>query len=226
MRTRRASLDASKTTVKRSAGVSIPSQPLLLMGQTPDTVFDNDDGAIHDETEIKRAQTHQVGADMVGHHAAEGKQHRERDNKRGNERCPQIAEEQEQHHNDQGSAFKQIGRDRSNGFIDQDGAVIDRGRNHAFRQVAIDLRQFFGDRVGDGAAVFADQHKRRAQHHLFAILRSGASAQFLAYNDIGNIFDAYGHSLTAEPRIILPISSRFITCPGNRTRYCSPLFSI
>ena len=120
------------------------------MGQTPDTVFDNDNGTIHDDTEIKRAQAHQVGAHMVGHHAAKGEQHGKRNDKRSNERCPQIAEEQEQHYNHQGGAFQQIGSYGSNGLIDQDGAIIDGGDDYPFGQVSVDFRQLFGDRLRDG----------------------------------------------------------------------------
>ena len=65
------------------------------MSQPADTVFDNDDGAIHDEAEIERSQAHQICADMVGYHSAEGKQHGERDHKRSDDRRTQIAQKQE-----------------------------------------------------------------------------------------------------------------------------------
>ena len=61
------------------------------MRHAPDTVFNNDDGTIHDKTEIKGAQAHQVGADMVGHHSAKGEQHREWDHERSDDRRTQVA---------------------------------------------------------------------------------------------------------------------------------------
>ena len=51
---------------------------------------------------------------------------------------------------------------------------------------------FFSTAWGNGTAVFTDQHMHCADNHLFTILRSGAIAQFLAYKDIGNVFNAWG----------------------------------
>ena len=47
-----------------------------------------------------------------------------------------------------------------------------------------------GNGAGDFAAVAADAHQHGAQHHLAAILRGGAGAQFGTQRDTGQVPDA------------------------------------
>ncbi|MCY1412001.1 hypothetical protein D9M71_273970 [compost metagenome] len=107
---------------------------LLGVGQAADRILDDHHRAIDDDAEVQRAEAHQVGADLVAEHAGEGKQHRQRNDHRGDQRGADVAEEQEQNHDHQDRAFDQVLLHRGNGFIDQIGAVIDRHRADPGRQ--------------------------------------------------------------------------------------------
>ena len=169
-------------------------KPLLFMGQPADTVFDNDDGTVHNDPEVQRTQAHQVGADMVGHHAAKGEQHGERDDKRSNERCPQVAEEQEQHHNHQHCAFEQIGATVSDGFVHQDGAVINCAGGHPGGKVRLISSSLLGDGL-DTARLFSPISMGRCPAPL--LCRSAWRPRFAAPADghVGDILDAYRYAL-------------------------------
>ena len=74
----------------------------------------------------------------------------------------------------------------------------------------------------DGAAVLADQHKRRAEHHFFAILRGGASAQFLAYKNIRNILDAYRYPLPGTENDIADlVQVRYLSRQPNQVLFAA-----
>ncbi|EJT83311.1 hypothetical protein PPS11_36920 [Pseudomonas putida S11] len=75
-------------------------------------------------------------------------------------------------------------------FSYQVGAVVHRHRDHALGQVAVDLDQLGGDRLGHRAAVLANQHEHRAQHHFPAVFGGRARAQLFAQADLGNMADA------------------------------------
>ena len=96
-----------KTIEKRSVGVN--SRPSLCCSwASRRMLFSIMTMALHDDAKSS-AQADQVGADVIGDHAAESEQHGQRDDQRGNERCAQIAQKQEQHHDYQGGAFEEIG---------------------------------------------------------------------------------------------------------------------
>ncbi|MCY1185059.1 hypothetical protein D9M73_258070 [compost metagenome] len=107
---------------------------LLGMGETADRILDDHHRAIDDDAEVQRAEAHQVGADLVAEHAGEGKQHRQWNDHRGDQRGADVAEEQEQNHDHQDRAFDQVLLHRGNGFVDQIGPVIDRHRTDPGRQ--------------------------------------------------------------------------------------------
>ena len=97
------------------------------------------------------------------------------------ERRADVAEQQEQHDDDQQRAFEQVRLHRLDGAIDKFGAVIDRRRRR--RPAASALRgdfQRLGDGLRDRAAVLAHQHEDRAEHDFAPVLGRGAGAQFLA----------------------------------------------
>jgi hypothetical protein len=73
-----------------------------------DDVFHHHDRAINDEAEVNRAQAHQVAADLALHHAGHGKQQRERDGQRDDERRAPVAQHDKQHDHDENRALEQI----------------------------------------------------------------------------------------------------------------------
>ena len=86
-------------------------------------VLGDDDRAIDDQAEVERAEAHQVGADPALPHADGGHQHGKRNDQRGDHRGAEIAEQQEQHRDDQQRAFGEVVRHGGDGGVDELGAV-------------------------------------------------------------------------------------------------------
>ena len=189
----------------------------LRMGKPPHAVLHDHHRAVDDDAEVQRPQAHQVGADLVADHAGEGEQHRQRDHQRGDERRADVAEKQEQDRDHQQGALDQILLDGIDRLVHQNCAVVDRLGHYAFGQSAVDLFQALGDGLGDRAAVLADQHEHRAEHHLAAILGRGAGAQFLADADFGHIADADRDALlTADDDVADVFDSGDLTWCANQ----------
>ena len=66
---------------------------VLTFGKPSHAVLDHDDRAIDDETEVERAQRHQVAGDTERVHASRHHQRRQRDDERRDKRCAEVAEE-------------------------------------------------------------------------------------------------------------------------------------
>ena len=73
------------------------------------------------------------------HHADGGQQHRERDHQRGDQRRAEVAEQQEQHDDDEQRAFGEVLRDRRDRRVDQLRAVEHGLDRDARRQRSADL---------------------------------------------------------------------------------------
>ena len=175
------------------AAVQQPPFLMLLHRHPAQAVLDDDHRAVHDQAEVQRAQAHQVGADLVLHHAGNEEQHGQRDHRRGEQGGAPVAEQREQHDDHQHRAFEQVLRDRRDGLVHQRRAVVDGLRDHALRQRAVDLRKLRRDALRNGAAVLAQQHEHGAQHDFLAVLGGGAGAQFLAQQHLGHVPDADRH---------------------------------
>ncbi len=94
-----------------------PTVPFLGMSQPANGILHDHHGAIDDDAEVERTQTHQVGADPIRGHAAEGEEHRQRDHQRGDQRRAQIAEEDEEHGDDQQRTLHKILAYRSDRLV-------------------------------------------------------------------------------------------------------------
>ena len=105
-----------------------------LLREPAQAVLDDDDRAIHDETEVQRAQTHQVCGNPRLHHAGDGHQHGERNHQRGEQCRAQVAQQQEQDHHHQQRTFDEVLLDGGDGLIHQHGAVVSGDGLHAFGQ--------------------------------------------------------------------------------------------
>ncbi len=168
-------------------------EPPLAFGKAAQAILDDDHRRIDDEPEIERAETHQIAGDAVLHHAGDRQQHGERNDRGRDQRGPEIAEQQEQHQDDEQRAFEQVRLHRLNGAFDQVGAIVDRPRHDARRQRARGHFQLGGNGARDGAAVLADQHQRGTEHDFPPVLRGGAGAQLLADADVRDIGDGDGN---------------------------------
>ena len=118
----------------------------LRMRQSPHTVFDNHHRAIDDDAEVERAQAHQVRTDLVVHHPREGEQHRQRNDRRGNQRRADVTQEKEQNYDDEHRAFKKVLLDGRNGLVDQTCPVVYRYDLHTFRHRTVNGSDLFIDR--------------------------------------------------------------------------------
>ncbi len=157
----------------------------LGQAEAPDAVLDDDDGAVDDDAEVERAQAHQVGADARLHHAGEDHQHRQRNHQGRDQGRAQVAQEKDGH--DQQRAFDQVGAHGGNRLVDQHRAVVNRQRLHAGRQGTVHHAQLVARGLGNRAAVLADQHEDRAQHHLAPVLGGRAGAQLAPELDVGHV---------------------------------------
>ena len=159
--------------------------------QSAQAVLHDDHRAVHDQPEVERAQAHQVGRGARLHHAGEGHQHGQWNHRRGQQRGADVAEQRKQHHHDQQRAFEQVLLHRGQGLVDQRGAVVDHIDGDARRQAAPGLVELFGDLLRHRAAVLADQHEHRAQHHFLAVLRGRAGAQLGADAKLRHVADPH-----------------------------------
>ena len=122
----------------------------LRMRESAHAVLHDHHRAVDDDAEVQRAQAHQVRADLlVVHHAGEGEQHRQRNDQRGDQGRADVAEEQEQHGDDQHRAFEQVLLDGGDGLVDQHRPVVDGDCLDAWRQRAVDLYHLLVHRLRD-----------------------------------------------------------------------------
>ena len=142
--------------------VKQPAQPVLFLAKPSQAVFDDDDGAVHNQTKIQRTQAHQVSGHAATHHASDRHQHSDRDHRRRNQGRADIPQQQEQHHNDQQCAFGQVLRYRADRAIYQIGSVIDGNGFDPRRQRLGRQRQPFGCRIRHHAAVLTRPHQDSA----------------------------------------------------------------
>ena len=78
---------------------------MLVFRQAADAVFHDDDGAIHDDAEVERAETHQVAADFVSDHAGDGEKHGQGNDRRRDQRGTDVTKRQAKDDNHEDRAF-------------------------------------------------------------------------------------------------------------------------
>ena len=71
-------------------------------------ILDHHDRAVDQKAEVQRAQAHEVSADAKAVHADDREQEADRDHQGGDRSRTDVAEQQEQHHDYQQSAFDQV----------------------------------------------------------------------------------------------------------------------
>ena len=106
---------------------------------------------------------------------------------RRHERRAHVAQQREQHRDDQQRAFGQVARHRRDGRIDQRGPVVDRFRLDARRQRRLDLLEALGRCTRHCAAVLAHEHEDSSEDDLLPVLRRCAGAQLMANLDVRHL---------------------------------------
>ncbi len=185
---RMTSVVAARTTSSRSRSGSDVAAALCGR-EPPQAVLDDDHGAVDDEPEVERAQAHEIAADARLDHARDRQQHRQRNDERRDERRAQVAEQREQHRDDEQRALEEVGAHGGDGFVDERRAVVHGLEAQTLGQRRVDLRELGGGGTRDDAAVLAHQHEHRAEHDFLAVHRRGAGPQVLADADVGDVAD-------------------------------------
>src|SRR5262245_38908307 len=161
---------------------------MLSFGQMAQAVLCNNNRAVYDEPEIKCAEAHQVGADPRLQHTRGGNEHRDWYDHCGDERRTEIAQQQEENKNDQKRTDRQIPCHRIDCGIHELGPIEHRSRTDTWRQSLIDFNDLCVGGCRYGATIAADQHQRRAEHHLVSVDARAACPQLAANRYGGNIF--------------------------------------
>ena len=116
---------ASKTTSKRSPHGEQALAVMLLFREPAHAVLDDDDRAIDDDAEVERAQAHEVAADFAFDHAGDGEEHRQRNDRSGDERRADVSEQQKEHDDDEHRALEEVLPHRLDRGIDERRPVVD-----------------------------------------------------------------------------------------------------
>ncbi|MGY4501905.1 hypothetical protein ACVWYH_005862 [Bradyrhizobium sp. GM24.11] len=186
----------------------------LTFGEMAQAVLGDDDGAIHDQAEIERPEAHQIGADPALEHARRGDQHGDRDDACRDKGGAEVAEQQEQHRDDEQRTFSQIlshGVDRG---VDELRSIENGAGIDARRQGLADVLDLGVGGGGDGPAVAADQHQCGAEHDLASVDARTAGPQFLSDRDIGQIPDADGNAAPCGHHDLLDVLKILDTAGG------------
>src|ERR1700722_20611811 len=177
-------------------------------------VLGNDHCAIDDQTEVQRAETHQVGANAPLQHAGGCHQHRHRNDKRGNERGAKVTEQREQNQNDKQGAFAKIGSNGLDRGIHELRAVKDGLDFNAGRQGATYLVNLGIDSSRHRAAVAANQHECGAENDFVAVLAGTAGTDFTADCDRCDIADAHGDRAARADNHLANVCKALKSSPG------------
>ncbi|MNJ34998.1 hypothetical protein D3C77_297260 [compost metagenome] len=143
-------------------------------------VLDHDHGAVDHKAEVQRAEAHQVPADSETVHADDGEQEADRDHQGGDAGRPNVAQQQEQHDDDQQRAFSKIACDGRDGGVHQGAAVEHRDRLDPRREGLANLLQSVAGRLGHRAAVSARDHQGRTENGFVAVTAAASQARRLA----------------------------------------------
>jgi hypothetical protein len=149
----------------------------------------------------------------VLHHAGDRHQHGERNHRSGDQRCAQVAQQQEQHGDHQQRAFGQVLLHGCDGAIDQRRAVVDRCARTPSGKVRRSPPGGYW-RCATSRLFSPTSMNARAQHDLFAVLRGGAGAQFATLATFRHVADADRHAI-ARCHDDAPQASMSRTCPGD-----------
>ena len=167
---------------------------MLAFSESLDAILDDDHGAIHDQPEVERTETHEICTDFRLDHACHKHQHRERDHHRGEQRRTHVAEHEKQYHNNQNGAFEQVLLHGGDGLVHQYRAVVHGVGGDASRQALVDLRQFRRHVPRHRATVLANKHHCGAEHGFRTVTGRGAGAQLFPVGNLRYIAHCNGHT--------------------------------
>src|SRR5689334_16033026 len=142
-------------------------------------VLDNDDGAVdhHADRDHQAPQGHEIGGQAHLIHDDEGGQWRDHEGRRHDQRAPHIAEEQEEHDDDEHDAFEERLIDGAQGGDDQFETVVERHDAKASRQefLLVDVFDLLFHRLDDFAGISPPEHENDAGHDLALPVQDGGA---------------------------------------------------
>ena len=181
----------------------------LRVGKTPNTVLNDHDCPVNDDAEVQGPEAHQVGTHLVLDHAREREEHRQGNDHCGDDRCADVPQEKEQDHDHENRAFEQVFLHRADGLVDEHRAVIDRHRMHPLWKALVDLHHLLVYRLGDGPAVFSNQHEHGAENHFPTVVRGSSGSKLPANAHFGHVLDAHGHAVGAAENHVANVLQGF-----------------
>ena len=166
-------------------------------------VFDHDDGAVNDDSEIDGADGEKIGGFAGEMQKNEGEEQRERNGERGDDGGADADQEEDQNDQHENHAAKEIAFDGVGGDADQVAAVVirtdaDVARKHGL----VDLFGFLLDAFEDVLGLLAAAHEDDAFDGVVVILcfvlkAEDAEARSVADFDVADVFDANGRAIVA-----------------------------
>ena len=164
-------------------------------GQMADRVLDRDHRAVHDQPEVNGPQAHQAAGDARPQHEVAGKQHRQGDGRGHDQPRAEIAQEEQQHDQDQDGPFQQVGPHRPQDMVDDLGAVIDGGHLDVGGQGGQDVAHGRLEGGGDLVAVVAHEHEAQAHDRLAAAVEGDRTRpNLVAFHRLADVADVDGHA--------------------------------
>src|SRR5208283_547023 len=135
------------------------SKTALPAAQMANDVFDHDHRAVHDHSEIQRAEREKVGWNLAQVEPYGRKEQGERNGERDDEGRPSVAEKEEEDDRHQNHPFRQVVQHRVRRVVKQIAAVQHGHDRHAGRQNAvIELVHFLVDCIKRGLLFRAFAH--------------------------------------------------------------------
>ena len=151
-------------------------------------VLDQDDRAVDDQAEVDRAEAHQAAGDPELQHRVEREQHRQRDRQRDDQPRAKVAEEHEQHRDDEQRALEEVVANRVQHRTDQVDPAVDRRHLDVLGQAVANLIEPRLEFLGDLAAVLAHQHEAEPEHGLAPPLgRHRPATDLMALADLRDV---------------------------------------
>ena len=101
------------------------TRPARPRAEAPRRVLDHDDRAVDDQAEVDGAEAHQAAGDADPQHEIEREEHRERDRRGHDQPRAQVAQEDEEHGDDEQRALEEVRPHRVQHVVDEVRAVVD-----------------------------------------------------------------------------------------------------
>src|SRR5262249_17137712 len=157
------------------------------------------------DAEVDGAKAHEIGANLVLHHAGEGKEHRKRDHEGSNECSTNIAEKEKEDDDDKNRAFQQILLDGGNSRFDQIRPVVKSTNDNAIGKRLANFLEFGGNLLSDIPTVLTNQEHGGAKDRLFTVQGDRTGAELPSLPNLRDIGDAHGNAVMRANHDLLDI---------------------